>query len=284
MRTNRKLACIVGVVTVLTAALRASEEQPPTAPPGSEAAKKPAPDLFATPIEPALAKEVDQLITDLASPAYDVRQQASARLLEVGIVAFAQLRAAYRQSDDLEQRIRIEQAVHQAYLNHKLFDRTGFLGIRFGGGVPVQRPRGRHVPEGAVGIIVSEVEPGTAAQRAGLEPEDFILALDDTPLAELGPGDVESAFADEVGGRSPGSKVRLTVLRDDQTLILEATLQRRPLPYFGRAFAGRNATAAQAYESAQQEFESWWAQQFLSNPDQHKQKNAASDTPPADAP
>ena len=71
------------------------------------------------------------------------------------------------------------------------------------------------------GAIVLAVTPGTAAEQAGLEPGDVITGIGDTTVDR-----VEDLYAALRRSR-PGERVVLTVVRNGETLELEAELGER---------------------------------------------------------
>jgi S1-C subfamily serine protease len=68
---------------------------------------------------------------------------------------------------------------------------------------------------------VLAVTPGTAAEQAGLEPGDVITGIGDTTVDR-----VEDLYAALRRSR-PGERVVLTVVRNGETLELEAELGER---------------------------------------------------------
>jgi serine protease Do len=72
------------------------------------------------------------------------------------------------------------------------------------------------------GAIVREVEPGSAADEAGVVSGDIIVALGDAPIE--GSGDLLGALRDY----QPGDTVDLTVVRDGDEQTLDVTLGERP--------------------------------------------------------
>jgi len=210
---------------------------------------------FRLPLAASQAAEVERLIGQLGSPDYPQREQASDRLVEIGAPAFDPLRTAYRETDDLEVRLRIEQIVGESYLSYHVYRRNGFLGVsqdRFG----VTHEEDARIAEGHVGIRVRQALPDTAAERAGLRENDVIIALDGQPL-KAGPFPSES-FGEELRTKGPGVQVELTVLRGAQQLDVEATLGQRPRMYY-------SPQQGESYEMlvvARRNFSVWWARHF----------------------
>ncbi|MGR3634000.1 MAG: DegQ family serine endoprotease [Limimaricola soesokkakensis] len=73
--------------------------------------------------------------------------------------------------------------------------------------------------ESGLGAVVTQVEPGSAAEEAGLEPGDLIVSVDGRPVA--GSADLRS----QIGLKRIGSSVELEVIRDDDAVTIEAELR-----------------------------------------------------------
>ena len=58
------------------------------------------------------------------------------------------------------------------------------------------------------GALVQDVNEGSPGERAGLRPYDTIVALDDRPMAN------DDQLIHEIASRTPGSAVRLRLIRD----------------------------------------------------------------------
>ncbi|MDW3215618.1 MAG: trypsin-like peptidase domain-containing protein [Ilumatobacteraceae bacterium] len=73
------------------------------------------------------------------------------------------------------------------------------------------------------GVAVIAAEPGTPAQRAGLEPGDVIVEVDDNSIADL------SGFLTVLRRFDPGDTVELSVVRDGETMTVDVQLTERPI-------------------------------------------------------
>ncbi|MGD2108613.1 MAG: PDZ domain-containing protein [Phycisphaerae bacterium] len=215
---------------------------------------------FRVPISDKLAAEVDELIVELSSPEYALREEATEGLVEIGVPAFSQLRAAYRATDELEIRLRIEQVVKEAYLDSHVFNKNAFLGIRhqFKSVVHADDPR---VGEGHFGVTVDTVLERTAAAEAGLVPGDVIIGLDRAPLVGT-TGEPTLSFGESIRLRGPGTPVTLTVLRGPETLELVAVLRPRPKEHYQQ----RGAVVTTMLMEAKQRFRIWWHLHFAGLP------------------
>jgi serine protease Do len=90
------------------------------------------------------------------------------------------------------------------------------------------------------GALVSGVEPGSAAARAGLRQGDVIVSVDGEKLAD------NNALRNRIAGTKPGSKVTLEVLRDGRSQTLYATLDAQKADTKTRS-AGSEASDAQGF-------------------------------------
>jgi S1-C subfamily serine protease len=71
------------------------------------------------------------------------------------------------------------------------------------------------------GVRVQQVMPGSAAEEAGIETGDVILAIDGERVSDL------RSFSGLLKQRSPGDAVEVTVERSGEKMILEAVLGAR---------------------------------------------------------
>jgi len=73
------------------------------------------------------------------------------------------------------------------------------------------------VPEGK-GIVVGAVQPGSAADRAGLRQGDVILSFNGVDVSD------PNTFRNRVASTPPGTEVTLTIMRDGREQTVRATL------------------------------------------------------------
>lgn len=79
--------------------------------------------------------------------------------------------------------------------------------------------------------VVAACRPKSPASKAGLKPDDTIIALDDRPISR------QSQLLDRVAGHYAGDRVKLTLRRGDEELVRELELVDHLDPY-QRAFFG----------------------------------------------
>mgnify|MGYP001601535809 CR=1 FL=1 len=209
---------------------------------------------FRLPLDDDEAATIERFIPMLGSPDFKQRETATASLIDLGAPAFAKLKAAYEQTDDLEMRLRIEQVVRTAYLNRYVFDRNGFLGISLQPYEPrdVKGPRRADIE---TGVKVTQVIANTGAAKAGLRADDVIIAMNGAPLSGTG-REATDRFSDSIRLNPPGTKLRLTILRDANTMTLDAIVGRCPEDNVRRVrFAG-------LYDQVSERFETWWFKYF----------------------
>lgn len=72
------------------------------------------------------------------------------------------------------------------------------------------------------GVLIGEVQKSTPGEKAGLKQADVIVELDGKKIEDA------ASFRNAIAMKSPGSTVKLTVLRDGQKTQLSATLDKLP--------------------------------------------------------
>jgi serine protease Do len=76
--------------------------------------------------------------------------------------------------------------------------------------------------DGQSGILVTEVEAGSPADKAGFRKDDVIISYAGKPVADVG------EFRNRVAATSPGSSQAVGVLRNGQRKILAVTIGQLP--------------------------------------------------------
>ena len=94
---------------------------------------------------------------------------------------------------------------------------SGFLGVS-----------GQDTLEGRGGALIESVEPGSAAEAAGIEAGDLIVAIDGSTIEGI------EDLAGQVRSRHAGDTVEVwTVVRDGEELTVTVTLDERPVELNG---------------------------------------------------
>jgi Do/DeqQ family serine protease len=96
-------------------------------------------------------------------------------------------------------------------------------------GIAVTRPNSEAAKQLGItdnrGVVVTQVQPGSAADRAGVIKGDVIIALNDVELSD------PNVFRNQIASRVPGSEVTLTILRGRREQRITAVLgEFTPLP------------------------------------------------------
>lgn len=100
--------------------------------------------------------------------------------------------------------------------------RKGFLGVQFG---PVSESlaQAMNLPRGAA--MVASVNPNSPADKAGLQKDDIILAVNGQKLR------TSNQLSVYIGNLMPGSTVNLLINRDEQEKTISVTLGERPTDF-----------------------------------------------------
>jgi serine protease Do len=77
-------------------------------------------------------------------------------------------------------------------------------------------------PKDTKGVVVPQVKPGSAAEQAGLKPNDVLVKFEGKPLASA------NQLLNLIAQTTPGTTVAVTVLRDGKEVDLKATVAERP--------------------------------------------------------
>ena len=93
------------------------------------------------------------------------------------------------------------------------------------------------------GVIVRSVQPGSAAERAGLRRGDVITTLNGQPVTD------SNSFRNRIAGTQPGGEVTLTVTREGREQQVRATLAELPATANAREGEGGGGNTPNAQPS-----------------------------------
>ncbi len=68
------------------------------------------------------------------------------------------------------------------------------------------------------GVVIAEVQPGSAADTSGLEAGDVVISIDGEAV------ETSAQLRNEIGQRRIGQKLKITILRDGKTKIIKAVV------------------------------------------------------------
>jgi len=93
--------------------------------------------------------------------------------------------------------------------------KRGYLGILL---QPLDKELADAMSLNKEGVLISEVMKGSAAEKGGLKQGDVILSYNDKPVKSV------SKIRSDISLMSPGSEIKLKVLRDNKPMNLSVTL------------------------------------------------------------
>ncbi|MGH2348117.1 MAG: S1C family serine protease [bacterium] len=96
-----------------------------------------------------------------------------------------------------------------------------YVGVGWGGNVDSNIAKQYNLPVDH-GVIVREVEPGSPAERAGIRPQDIIVAVGGQRV------DNWNDFIRELFTKRPGDTVAVELVRETQRMTVQVTLAERP--------------------------------------------------------
>jgi len=74
------------------------------------------------------------------------------------------------------------------------------------------------------GVLITQVEHGGPADKAGVKLGDVLLAVDDKPVVDT------TSMLNMIAALQPGQQARLKVMRNQSESELPVTIGRRPQP------------------------------------------------------
>ncbi|HUN81347.1 MAG TPA: PDZ domain-containing protein [Phycisphaerae bacterium] len=163
--------------------------------------------------------EVDRLVRDLRSPVWRVRDEATSALMEKGTEIFEPLRREFEHTRSYETRRRIKDVAREVYLTDKLGPPMAFLGISHNNTDlrSVDEPR---LEPGMTALRIECIFPGTAADRAGIQPGDLLLSINGRRATSDDPALNMTKW---IASQKPGTPCKIGVLRGGHGIRLEST-------------------------------------------------------------
>jgi PDZ domain-containing protein len=96
--------------------------------------------------------------------------------------------------------------------------RRGYLGVENPQDLTPELAEQFGLPKDTRGVIVTDITPGSPADKGGLKSSDVILSVNETPVSTI----EEMHLA--IGQMAPGAKTDLKVMRDGKPATIEVTL------------------------------------------------------------
>lgn len=172
--------------------------------------------------EPPASRPIPELVAQLNDPRWCQREAASEELMEHGPAAYEPLKTAFAGGVSYEVRRRIKEVVREIYLSKHGAPSLAFLGIRMD-----TSPEGRVAPEAQHSVRVQTAVECSAAETAGIRPDDIIASINGKMLNQ---DNYPKSLAGWIQEQRPGTEGVLGVLRGAKLVVIKpvdaATLDR----------------------------------------------------------
>ena len=109
----------------------------------------------------------------------------------------------------------VKQIADEIIANGKVV--RGYIGIQYSPITPRQAAQ-LGLPTGTIGIIVSQVVPGSPAEQSGIQVNDIITKVNDQVI------DADHPLSSLLVKNRPGDKVKLTLIRGGKEMTVDVTL------------------------------------------------------------
>lgn len=163
--------------------------------------------------EPPANRPIPELVAQLNDPRWCLREAASEELMEYGPAAYEPLKTAFAGGVSYEVRRRIKEVVREIYLSKNGAPSLAFLGIRMD-----TSPEGRVAPEAQHSVRVQTAVECSAAETAGIRPDDIIAAINGKMLS---PDNYPKSLAGWIQDQRPGTEGVLGVLRGAKLVVVK---------------------------------------------------------------
>jgi S1-C subfamily serine protease len=205
-----------------------------------------------------LSFELPSTFSDLSSAQFHKRESAQAKMLDWArqdpelamSVLFKQSRVAI----DPEARARCIEILKTLVGEEYMKEGEGYIGIALSD--EIHNILGEPLPRNV--IRVTEVRADTPGQKAGIQLNDLIVALESKGWQDA-QGSVH--FRERIRGMKPESSAALTIFRDGKLMELKVRLGRRPLSA-DLFFNGLNVDPDGAERAAKEAYFSRWLLQM----------------------
>ena len=113
----------------------------------------------------------------------------------------------------------VKQIADEIIANGKVV--RGYIGIQYSPITPRQAAQ-LGLPTGTIGIIVTQVVPGSPAEQTGIQVNDIITKVSDQVI------DADHPLSSLLVKNRPGDKVKLTLIRSGKEMTVDVTLGQPP--------------------------------------------------------
>ncbi len=170
-------------------------------------------------VGPDVDQPLEQLVRRLSDPDWRTREAATFELMDRGPDSYETLREAFQQSRFYDLRQRISLIAREIHVSDSLGPAGAFLGIRL---QDARWQADRRVVPGMHGIALLAIVPGSAAERAGLLPDDLLLSLNGQFFEDQQMG---TGFSSWIARQQPGTPCRLGLLRGGKGIVLDSRIE-----------------------------------------------------------
>ena len=128
------------------------------------------------------------------------------------------------------------------------------------------------LPEGRVGVYVSQVISDTGAARAGIQQQDVIIGINGQQIVGNGNA-ISNSFSAMIRELRPGATVELEIVRGQEVMMISATLARPPQEV---ARNSRIIVVTSLFKVAEERFQQWWVRYFNQDAGELESETAAA--------
>lgn len=176
-----------------------------------------------------LPNSIEEVVPLLGSESYETRQKSSQKLLELAKADPKKhaktLAKFYYTNKNPEVRSRLKTTLNDLYNEKFVPEAPGYLGVMH----EVNQVELKGAKQAS--ILVLRVVAGTAAQKAGLQAGDNILAIDELDLAKIPAHQVRDRFSRQIKQAKANTVIKIKILRKQKVVEISAKLGAYTQPY-----------------------------------------------------